>query len=171
MWSFSRRAVVLGLPALLGACGFRPLYAPGGTSDAPAALAAVEITPIANRAGQELRNHLADLLDPGRLDPPPRYRLMVALDEELSEFAVARTGFATRRNLRIEAEFVLVDPAGGTTLTTGRSRITAGYDIVDSKFSTLTADEAARSRAVRGIAQDIRRQLGAHFASRPPDPE
>lgn len=154
---------------LLSACGFRPLYAPGRDDGGPAAdLAAVAVERIDDRPGQELRNQLIDLLNPGRLQVPMRYRLDVRLEEELNELAVERSGFATRANLRVEARYALY-PAGGTTpLVRNQSRVVSSYNIGDARFSTVTANEAARSRALRQIAYDIRARLAAHFAAAPP---
>ncbi len=160
---------------LTEACGFHPLYAPGGNS---AELAAVNVQPIPDRAGQELRTELIDLLNPGRSAPTQSYRLAVSLSEERELVSLERTGFASRANLRIEAAFILSDTATGAPLFSGTSRASSSYDILDqtteaprdaSKFSTLTADQAARSRIVRQLAQDIRRRLAVHF-SRTPQP-
>ncbi len=161
------------LAAALAGCGFRPLYGPSGGS---ADLAAVAVAPIPERTGQELRTELIDLLDPGRAAAAPRYRLAVSLSEERERFSVERTGFASRANLRIEAAFTLVDAATGAPVLAGTTHATSSYDILDrttdaprdaSKFSTLTADHAARSRVVRQLAQDIRRRLAVHFAHAP----
>ena len=151
---------------LLSACGFRPLYAPASDDRSPVAdLAAVTVERIDDRPGQELRNQLVDLLNPGRLQAPPRYRLEVKLEEELNELAVERSGFATRANLRVEATYTLY-PAGGTApLVRNQSRVVSSYNIGDARFSTLTANEAARSRALRQIAYDIRARLATYFAA------
>jgi LPS-assembly lipoprotein len=151
------------LAAVLAGCGFRPLYAP--VADGPAEqLAAIEVAVIPDRAGQALRNQLTDLLDPDRAGVPGRYRLEVRLEEERDEVAVERSGFATRANLRVSADITLLDKADGAVLLRTSSRAVSSYNLVDSKFTTLTSGEAARTRAVREIAQDIRRRLAVHFA-------
>lgn len=153
---------------LLSACGFRPLYAPASNDGGPVAdLAAVTVERIDDRPGQELRNQLIDLLNPGRSQVPPRYRLDVKLEEELNELAVERSGFATRANLRVEATYVLYAAGGTAPLLHNRSRVVSSYNIGDSRFSTLTANEAARSQALRQIAYDIRGRLAAYFAATP----
>ena len=151
---------------LLSACGFRPLYAPAGDAGGPIAdLAAVTVERIDDRPGQELRNQLVDLLNPGRLQAPPRYRLEVRLEEELNELAVERSGFATRANLRMEASYALYAAGGTAPLVRNQSRVVSSYNIGDARFSTLTANEAARSRALRQIAYDIRARLATYFAA------
>ena len=154
---------------LLSACGFRPLYAPTADDESPVAdLAAVAVERIDDRPGQELRNQLVDLLNPGRLQVPMRYRLDIRLEEELNELAVERSGFATRANLRVEASYALYAAGGTTPLVRNQSRVVSSYNIGDARFSTLTADEAARSRALRQIAYDIRARLATYFAAAPP---
>lgn len=151
---------------LLAACGFRPLYAPASDDRSPVAdLAAVTVERINDRPGQELRNQLVDLLNPGRLQAPPRYRLEVKLEEELNELAVERSGFATRANLRMEASYALYAAGGTAPLVRNQSRVVSSYNIGDARFSTLTANEAARSRALRQIAYDIRARLATYFAA------
>lgn len=175
MWCSERQlrvAVAAGV-LLAAGCGFRPLYGPGGGT---AELAAITVAPIPDRSGQLLRAELADLLDPGRAAATPRYRLEVQLDEERERLSLERSGFASRANLRIEADFTLVEPATGAIVARGNSRGTSSYDILDrateaprdaSKFSTFTAEEAARTRVLRQLAQDIRRRLAVHFARAP----
>ena len=163
-----RVLLLLALLAFSGltGCGFRPLYAPAGSGDAAQPeLAAVEVGRIDDRPGQELRNQLVDLLNPGRLEVPQRYRLDVRLEEELNELAVERSGFATRANLRVEASYALYAHGATAPLVRNQARVVSSYNIVDSRFSTLTANETARSRALRQIAYEIRSRLAAYFAA------
>lgn len=178
MWLSERRTAakavrtavsILATTAVLG-CGFRPLYAPAGNStddSAAARLAAVHVDTIADREGQLLRNELVDLLDPGRLGQNTDYNLQVILKQNQSDVAYEDTGFATRANVRIEANYVLVQKSSGKTLTTGQSRIVTSYNITDSFFSTYTTAQAVRERSMQRIAHDIRRRLAAYFVSNP----
>lgn len=156
---------------LSGGCGFRPMYLSGGDAKVErtvgAALADISIAPIPDRIGQLVRNDLLFLTSrAGADDPNAAYRLDVQLRESVSEMAVESTGFATRANLRLNAVYTLVDQAGGKPLVSGRARAISSYNIVDSTFSTLTAQNTARERAAARIAQDIRSRLGAYFAGR-----
>ena len=58
------------------------------------------------------------------------------------------------------AAYMPVLKNGGIFIPTTRS-----YNIGDARFSTLTANEAARSRALRQIAYDIRARLASYFAA------
>jgi LPS-assembly lipoprotein len=148
------------------ACGFRPLYEPSADG-ASERLAAIEVTVIPDRPGQQLRNELIDLLNPDRAVVPGRYRLDVRLQEELDDRALERSGFATRANLTMEADFALFELAHDEPLMRASSRAVSSYNLVDSKFTTLTSGHAARTRALSNIAHDIRRRLAVYFARDP----
>jgi LPS-assembly lipoprotein len=164
------RVAVAAAVLLAAGCGFRPLYAPDTSIGE---LAAISVAPIQDRSGQVLRAELTDLLDPARSGSTPRYRLDVRLSEERERLSLERSGFASRINLRIEAAFTLVDPATGATVAEGTSRAISSFNVLDntseaprdaSKFSTFTAEQGARARVLRQLAQDIRRRLAVHFA-------
>src|SRR5260370_25053716 len=86
--SWSRATLAcLALLALAG-CGWQPLYgrvnngsggAPGG--NAGPQLAAVHITPIADRGGQNLSNALRDRINPRGSPEDARYSLLVRISE------------------------------------------------------------------------------------------
>jgi LPS-assembly lipoprotein len=161
-------ALVCALLLALGACGFRPLYGPRDTSSVPADLALIEIKPIKDRVGQELHNHLLDMLNPRGEAASPRYTLTVALTESAEGFAVQKTAFATRSSLTVTASFTLAERSREPkTLVSGSSAATSSYDILRNDFATLAAEKDARSRALLLIAEDIRVRLAAHFQRGP----
>jgi LPS-assembly lipoprotein len=168
MW-LSRRAVVLLSVLVLAGCGFRPLYGTGGADSTVADdFASIKIDLIADRTGQQLHNHLLDLLTPRGRPSTPLYLLKVTLSERKSRVAIKSTGLATRTNVRVEAKFVLLDIATGELLTNGSARTLSSYNLTDSEFSNLTAEQDSLSRASRVIATDIRSRLGAYFSERDP---
>ncbi len=174
MW-LSKKLVLLVLVIALAGCGFRPLYGtPGITatdgSGSPVVddLSAIKIDPVANRTGQQLHNHLLDLLTPRGQPAKPLYLLKVRLSEDKREIAVKSTGLATRANVSVNARFTLVNIATGDLLTNGSARAFSSFNLTDSEFSNLTAEKDTLSRATRIIATDIRSRLGAYFAGRDP---
>ena len=150
---------------VLAGCGFRPLYATGESGgNVPDEFSAIKIELVANRTGQQLHNHLLDLLTPRGQAAKPLYVLKVTLREKKSEVAVKSTGLATRANVRVDAKFTLVDIATGEPLTNGTTRAFSSYNLTNSEFSNLTAQKDSLSRATRVIATDIRSRLGAYFS-------
>lgn len=168
MW-LSKKLVLLPLMIVLAGCGFRPMYASSGSNaDVPDEISAIKIDRIANRTGQQLHNHLLDLLTPRGKPAKPLYVLKVTLRERKSEIAVKSTGLATRANVSVSARYSLVSIATGELLTNGSARAVSSYNLTNSEFSNLTAENDTLSRATRLIATDIRSRLGAYFAEQNP---
>ncbi len=163
-WS---KLIALGMAAvLLGACGFRPIYATGSDADRAVAadLAQIRIDPIADRVGQQLRNNLVDSFGSSIGSPPARYTLKVTLQESLQRLAVQRDQVATRGNYNLQATYTLSD-AGGV-LHRASHRVISSYNILSSDFANLSAEQDARTRAAREVGEAIRTSLSAYFASR-----
>jgi LPS-assembly lipoprotein len=162
----SRRiAIAVAALALLGACGFEPLYGERG-SDAPVGglLEQVAVSPIADRTGQLLRIELTNRLTP-TTPTESRYNLEVTLSESQASLAVRRDATATRANLTISANYSLRRNGNAQILTSGSIRSVNSYDILTSDFATLAAEADARKRATRDIADAIVDRL-AIFLSR-----
>ena len=160
--------MVVALVVAVSGCGFQPLHQ-RGSAGSPEVLAAIEIANIADRRGQKLRNFLLDRLSPHGPPRYPVYVLDVALSESKGGLGVRKDAFATRAFLTVNASFSLFR-AGlieqGTF--TGGARSTNYYNIVKSEFATLAAEENARNRALRAIADEIRVRIAA--ALRTPNP-
>lgn len=151
--------------ASLWGCGFEPLYASRGdsSSDAVAHMAAVRISPIPDRAGQQLRNALQDKLTPRGKPREALYRLDISLEENRSDLVILQDATSTFAKMRIAANYILNDAATGKPLTRGRSESTTIFNIVESEFANLSAQADARARAVNQISDDIRLRLGLFF--------
>lgn len=160
---FSFLASLVSL-ALLGACGFQPLYGKHAAGSAPEEFAKIRVLPIKDRIGQMLRNHLLTALNPRGRSGNSQYRLETRVTESSSSLGVRKTGFATRANLKVTADFSLRGRGGGKVLFKRISTITVSYNILDSDFATLSAKKDARARAVREISEDMRVRLGAYFS-------
>ena len=156
------------LVALVAGCGFRPLHE-RGTAGAPAVLAAITIENIADRRGQKLRNFLLDRLNPHGPPRYPIYVLSVSLSESKGGLGVRKDAFATRAFLTVTAAFSLhrAGPEEGGRFA-GSVSSTNFYNIVQSEFATLAAEEDARDRALLAIADEIRLRIAA--ALRTPNP-
>jgi LPS-assembly lipoprotein len=165
-WRVGRMAfsVAAGLAALglLAACGFRPLY---GTPQHPILpeLAAIKVTPIPDRIGQQLRNMLYDRLTPKGEPRRPRYTLHVRLKTVKQSLGIQEDETVTRANLIVRADYVLRGARDGTQLIKGVSRSTTSYDVVESDFATLAAEADAERRALTVIRDDITARLSFYF--------
>ncbi len=151
---------------LLSACGFRPLYATGGVADASEELSQVEVAVIPDRSGQILRNYLIQGINSGGRPADPVYRLDVDLRERQEDLGIDKTDSAQRTNLVITARFSLRTAADDQEVLNRRVGIITSYNIVLDEYATLSAQNAARDRALRQLGSDIRTQLALYF-SRP----
>lgn len=167
--SYYKVLSVLAVVALVASCGFRPLHGGRAGAELSGELASIEIKPIADRAGQRLRNHLQDFLSPYGRPKNPAYTLYVTLNEGVQHLAVKKSAFSTRVNLNMTARFTLSDAAGGKALFTGTAKIVSSYNILNSDYATLMAEKDARKRGVRELSNDIGTRLSAFLSkARPP---
>lgn len=166
-----RRALLaLGLLAVVPACSFRPLYGQRTASDGTASgstvgdLSTIYIKPISDRPGQIFHNFLRDRLTPRGLPARPNYFLEVELQESTEEVAVRRDETATRANLRLQARYELLDSNDKDVLFRGASQTITSYNIITSQFATLSAENDARERGLRELADDLRTQIAVYFS-------
>jgi len=159
----SYAALLLLAAAVAGpaGCGFRPLYG-GGSAASAQQLAKIEIVRIPDRTGQRLRNLLIDRLTPEGQPARPDFRLAVSVTESVAELAVRRDESATRANLSIQATYQLTYIGGKEELThTGFASSINSYNRLTSDYATLAAEDDARERALRTIAEEIRLRIAA----------
>lgn len=151
--------------AMLGACGFQPLYGehPGGART-DTELAQVQVVAIDNgRTGHDVYNALIDRLSPNGEPTSPDYQLRVDLRERREGVAIERDASITRYNYQLLAHYSLVDMRSGNVIHEGDSRSIASYNVVDSQFSTLMAQRDAEERAATELSEDIKLRLAIFF--------
>lgn len=149
--------VFIGICLAAAACGFQPLYSHSGKANA-SALGAVKILKIKNRSGQKLRSYLLERLSPGQIQRKKIYSLQVKISETKSNLNIRKDGSATRAILSISAGFILINNANGSKFK-GKVWSKSSYNALDSEFATLSAENDARNRALRTIAEEIRMRI------------
>jgi LPS-assembly lipoprotein len=167
----TRRALLLpGLCAALSGCGFHPVYAPsadGGTGAAEG-LAAIEVKPIYERAGQLLREALLGRLR-NESGTPHHFDLQVAF--WISGEAVGVLDFTqpTRLRLIASANWELQGrDAKQTKLVAGTERLIDGFDIFDSQYFAMDLDnEHVQRRLAEAMAERITLRLAMWFNQHP----
>ena len=88
------------------------------------------------------------------------YSLKVKISESKSSLNIRKDGSATRAILSISAGFVLIHNANGSKFK-GSAWSKSSYNVLDSDFATLSAENNARNRALRSIAEEIRLRVAA----------
>ena len=119
--SLAGSVVALLLLLNLAGCGFRPIYGSaanglngdggqesGQAGGVKAALAQVKIGLIPDRSGQQLRNHLLDLMNAGGEPSRPVYRLDISLTTEKTALATRSDASVSLSRLRTVLRYKLV---------------------------------------------------------------
>lgn len=181
MWSFeilrqkhwARALICVGAAGLLLGCGFQPLYGSRagqlkGPSRAAGSvtndMAYVDVAVIADRGGQLVRNRLLDLLHPNGKAERPVFRLTVDLKESREGLAIQQDDSATRYNLRLYAQFRLIDNRNGAVLLDSAARAIAAYNVVRSDYANLISQIDARKRAAYSVAEGIQSRIAVYFS-------
>ena len=160
--SMARAAALAGLVTAAG-CGFRPLYAPSGATNADIGRVFVDVIP--NRNGQLLRQALQERLEgPGDGDSKA-YELTVSYIEHYEGIAIESDNVSTRTRITSEANWVLKKPGLlGERVASGSARGLDGTNSIAGQFfySDLQT-EAIDKRMGDTIADQIVQQLAAYF--------
>jgi hypothetical protein len=172
--SSCRRSIAFACIFLLAGCGFHPLYKQQGReSAAHEEFAQIRILSVRSvgaedpdrydRLAQKLHNHLLDRLNPNGAPGDPLYVLLVTITVSQEDTGVKITEEATRARLWIRTNFSLQDPKTKKTLYRGSERSVNSYNIVDSAYTTISAESDAAGRAVREVSEAIKLRLGLFF--------
>ncbi len=152
-----------GLAAAVSGCGFHPLFAPGGKQSA--AMQAVYVDIIANRAGQLLRQALQQRLEGSDDDVAKRYTLSVQFSEAAETLGVQSDNSFTRQRDIGRATWQLY-PLGNTAspLVKGNVRSVDGYNVIDEQYFYMDlSEEATQRRLAQALADQIVIGLGVYF--------
>jgi len=160
---FCKKAIILFSLLMLFGCGFQPILGTRTGSEIRKEVRYIEISPIADRIGQQLRNHLVHDIMPLGGSSVTKYKLIVKLTESKQNLAIKKSEIATRANLRFNASYVIILKSNGKKIAGGHSRMTTSYNILNQTFSTLMAEKNARKRAVREISADISSKVYSFF--------
>ncbi|GHF34626.1 LPS assembly lipoprotein LptE [Seohaeicola zhoushanensis] len=155
MSSYNRRFVI-ALPLALAACGFQPVYGPGGAGRALNGKVGFE--PPATEDAYLLVRALEDRL--GRAGTPDyilTFKTTIAPEGQ----AVTATGAITRFSLVGRASYVLTRAGSDVKLAEGDVRNFAGYSATGSTVEALAAETDARQRLMVILADQIVTRLYA----------
>lgn len=155
MSSFSRRTVLV-FPLAIAACGFEPVYAPGGSADHLRGKVLVQDPQLPDDylLVQNLEQHL------GR-PVAAIYDLKVTITLGTQGQAVTASGATTRYSLVGIADYVLLRIGTDEVVTKGSVENFAGYSATGSTVETLAAERDAHKRLMAVLAKQITNQLYA----------
>jgi LPS-assembly lipoprotein len=128
-------------------------------------MASVDVQPIPGRVGQKVRNELIFENTGGGYAPKTRYKLRVALRQNVIDQLVRISGDARGQVLELEASFTLINAADGQVLYVGSATSRAPYSRYQEIFANVRANYNAENRAAGEIAESVKTQIAAFLAS------
>ncbi|MCV3270204.1 LPS assembly lipoprotein LptE [Roseobacter sinensis] len=146
---FDRRSLLM-LPLALAACGFTPVYAPGGS--ATKLQNNVTVSEPDTRNGFLVTQRIEERL--GRA-ADPTYRLALSVSSSQQSLAVDREGNITRYNILGRADYSLVEANTGRVITSGQVDNFTGYSAAGTTVATLAAERDAERRLMVLLADQI----------------
>lgn len=159
---FWQKQLSIILLLLLSACGFEPLYGTQGNSSVQNRLSGVAISPIPDRLGQLVHNHLSKGVRPDD-QGQTRHRLEVSLDPSIEGFGFRSDESITRERVRLVARYQLIDVKSGEAVFDDVVSANTSIDVVQSDFATVAAEEKARERNAERVSQLILTRLALYF--------
>lgn len=155
----ARLALLAIALASLPGCGLHPLYAGGSSGPVARQLAQISVAPIAGKNGWLVHNDLVDRLR-ATGSGQTRYRLDVALDDQIAGYGLRRDDQITRERRTLRARYQLVDTTTNQVVLDATADSDAGIDVVGSEYATIAAEQSA----LEHLADDIAGQIIARVA-------
>lgn len=154
--SLLERRLILLAPLALAACGFQPVYGPGGNG---AVLQNnVLVDPPGSQDSYILVRELEERL--GRSDTPA-YALSLGLRTSEAQLAIDREGDTRRFNRIAIVDYTLRDLNTGQVATSGQVENFVGYSATGTTVETLAGEQDAQIRLMNIMADMITTRLFA----------
>ena len=160
----NRRALLGGALALLGGCGFRPLYGGGSGAGAGRLFQSVRVEREQGEAGFRLHEALVQRLRPVAGAAPLVLTTQTRLISD--SLAIEEDDQITRFNLTVITRYTLRPAGAGPStapLTEGEVRSIAAYNATSSQYATLVAERQVLRRTADEIADKIMKRLAVAY--------
>lgn len=151
MWSSERRAfLAVAAVGLVAACGFRPVYGPGGSAEGLRGQIAID--PPRDEFGFALTQQLERRLG---VSENPLYRLGARISVSETRLGVTARQETTRISVRGRVSYTLARIDSGDAVSSGTLESFASYSTTGTPFATQTAQEDTRERLMVILADQI----------------
>lgn len=148
----SRRALLIGA-LFLGACGFTPVYGPGGAGTK--LQNTIAFTAPLTEFGFRVRTTLEDRFG---WSNSPTYTVEIDLNSRQTTAAIDVDGDITRFDISGTAAWVL-SSTDGAAVTRGEVQTSTSYSATGTTVATQTAERDARARLAQALADMIAADL------------
>ena len=147
--SWSRRAILASALAL-AACGFSPVYGPGGVGGK--LFGQIRTADPSTPDEFIFAGRIAERLGP---DQSARFALAYKLRIAVVSQAITKDEVTTRYSLNGTADFVLSDAASGAQITRGQVSSFTSYSTTGTTIATMSAEQDAHDRLARMLADQV----------------
>ena len=157
--SWSRRGILTGGLAgalVLAACGFSPVYGPGGTGGK--LFGQIRAADPSTPDEYTFAGRIAERLGP---DQAARFALAYKLRIAVVPQAITPDEITTRYALNGSADFVLTEAASGKVVTRGQVSSFTSYSTTGTTIATMAAEQDAHERLARMLADQVVTRLMA----------
>ena len=161
--AFRGSLLAVAASAVLGGCGFTPLYAQQGVVSN---LASIDVVAPQGRAGFLIRQHLDDVF--AKSGGPAAYRMQLSLGETRYPLGRRTDNVATRYEYVVTADYVLAALPSGAPAKKGHVQVELTYDSADQPYAAIAAQQDAQDRATEEAARRIQLELAAWLATGEP---
>ncbi len=159
--------LIASVCVLVSACGFEPIY--GGKLqneqiNIEQVLAHIEISNIADRSGQILRNDLIDRFYSNGRPSEISYILNVAsIEENIVDLDITKSSDATRAQLYLKTKINLKDTRSGEVVLSRNISAISSYNVLTSEFATRVSEQNTRENVINDLARQIELQIGLYL--------
>lgn len=152
---------------LLNGCGLTPVYGEKVSRETTSnMLSSVEILPIPEESGVNLRNELMDRMYKYGRPSAPEYKLSIAQIREVKAgIGIAKDASVTRSQLRLYTTMNLLKTDTNEVVLTREISAFTSYNVLESHFTTLVSEREARQNGVIELAEQALLQLDLYFSS------
>lgn len=153
MSSFDRRTLIL-MPLALAACGFQPVYAPGGNADQ--LYGRIEVS-----APDSVNTYLLVRNLEERLGRPAaaEYKLNVSLRTSTQGQAITADNAILRYAIQGNVNYALVRSGTGEVVHSGNVSNFTGYSATGSTVETFASEKDANRRLMEILADEVTTRL------------
>ena len=149
---------------MFSSCGYEPIYSKNVNTNKE--LLSISIKNIKNRSGQVLRNTLLNQLNPERERVIIKYRLIIKISENKTNLAYRRDMSSTRQDLEVIAKYLLKNAKNEEILLKQEAKSISSFDVVESVYATIIAENDARKKNLQVISDDIYTNLIIFFKNK-----
>ena len=150
----------------LAACTVQPLYGPTvGGGQVQATLTRIDVAPVKDRVGQQVRNTVIFQMTGGRAIQDPLYRMTLSVSSKEIDLGITNIDASPSYSVQVAATYTVVRIDTGEEILRNPSRASAAYNRSNQEFANTRARIDAENRAAATVGNDIATRVAAAIAT------